>query len=453
MSAPLNYRYLPLTVYLSFSLYTIACLFLGPVTYQGISYLLLLGFLGMFLALFSAGYLWGARGRFSASSSERIKASKDAFAKIRRIFRWLLLWSCASSIVKWAILLTSHATIGFDSIGDAYSEGYRDYVRGEASIGPSYILNIFDQSIVLLAVIIGLAYYRSLPRRSRLGLLFVLISFVLANMLGSGKQVYIGYLAIYASVAGLRYAAIQRKQITAKTVFVALTGTAAVLLSMVEVLRQRYEYAGVSLANVRLRSHPLMIWDVDSPLVRMVGDNYGLAIGYLTTYFTNGLYGLYLSLTLPFEWSYFMGSSYSLGRIAEIVTGSNGAILERTYPFRVGEAYGWGMTKWHSAFSWIASDIGFVGILLLTPFFAAAYARLWKEAVNSVNPYAAPLFMYLSLGLAFSFANNQMVHAMSGVLVLSFLCWKWGRFARKARRQRSWSVFPQVHGTNGPYGD
>jgi hypothetical protein len=451
MSAPLNYRYLPLTVYLSFALFTIACLFFGPVTYQGINYFLLMGFLGAFLVLFAAGYLWAVRGKFSISSEERIRASMDAFAKVRGTFRWLLLWSCASSVLKWITLFSSHASIGFDSIGDAYSEGYRDYVRGDASIGPSYILNIFDQTIVILAVIIGLAYYRSLPRKSRVGLQFVLASFVLANMLGSGKQVYIGYIAIYASVSALRYAAIYRKKITAKTVFIGLTATAVVLLAMVEVLRQRYEYAGVSLANVRLRSHPLMIWDVDSPLVKLVGQNYGLAIGYLTTYFTNGLYGLYLSLTLPFEWSYFLGSSYSLGRIVEIVTGNNGAIFERTYPFRVGDAYGWGMTKWHSAFSWIASDVGFVGILMLTPFFAAAYARIWKEAVNSVNPYAAPLFMYLSLGLAFSFANNQMVHALSGVLVLSFLVWKWGRFARKAKRASRLNRQPKWHGAGGSY--
>ena len=378
-----------------------------------------------------------------------MQASNDAFVKVERSFRWLLVWAFASSTFKWIGLLTSGASIGFDAIGDAYSEGYRDYVRGDASIGPLYILNIIDQSIVVLAVIIGLAYYKSLPSKSKLALLFVLVTFVFANMLGSGKQVYIGYVAIYVSVAALRYAAIQRRKISARGVFAATSVMAIVLLAMVEVLRQRYEYAGVSLSNVMSRSHPLMIWDVDSPLVNVVGNGYGLAIGYLTTYFSNGLYGLYLSLTLPFEWSYFMGSSYSLGRIVEIVAGSDGAILDRTYPFRVGEAYGWGMTKWHSAFSWIASDIGFFGILLISPFFAAVYARLWREAVNSVNPYAAPLFMYLTLGLAFSFANNQMVHALSGVFVLSFLLWRWGWFARKAKRASRRAQLPRVQGMGG----
>lgn len=77
-----------------------------------------------------------------------------------------------------------------------------------------------------------------------------------------------------------------------------------------------------------------------------------------------------MSLTLPFEWSYFVGNSYSLGRIVEILFSANGAVLDHTYPYRVGQTYGWEFDKWHSMFAWLASDISFPGVVLLAPIFA-----------------------------------------------------------------------------------
>ena len=184
-------------------------------------------------------------------------------------------------------------------------------------------------------------------------------------------------------------------------------------------------------------------WDVDSFIVQVLGPGYGFAVGSVLFYFSNGLYGLYLSLTLPFEWSYLVGNSYSLGRIVEIAVGDPGLVLEETYPYRVGVTYGWGLDKWHSAFAWLASDIGFGGILLITPLFARFYARIWKEAVAATNIASGPLFLYLTLGLAFSYSNNQLVHAMSGVLVLIFLLLL--RRRDRVRKSRFDSHF-DVHG-------
>ncbi|MDT4856068.1 hypothetical protein FQZ97_904440 [compost metagenome] len=199
-----------------------------------------------------------------------------------------------------------------------------------------------------------------------------------------------------------------------------------VFFLFVEILRQRYLAAGIGLDNIYEKTHPLISWNEESLVSSLVGEDYALALGIFLGYFTNGLYGLYLSLTLPFEWSYFVGNSYSLGRIVEIALSADGSILEHTYPYRVGVTYGWGFDKWHSMFAWLASDITFLGILLLAPLFSFLYARLWLQAIKASNPFAGPLFIYLSLGLIFSYANNQIMHGLAGVIVLAVLLLGWG---------------------------
>jgi hypothetical protein len=76
-------------------------------------------------------------------------------------------------------------------------------------------------------------------------------------------------------------------------------------------------------------------------------------------------------------------------------------------------------------FAWLASDITFIGVLFLVPLFAFLYARLWLQAIKSSNPFSGPLFVYLSLGLIFSYANNQIMHTLAGVIVLLVLLAGW----------------------------
>lgn len=417
----IRYRYLPLTAYLLYAAFVIGCLLFGPVQFEGIGYGILLAFLGAYLFLFAIGYLVGAKGAFSVPVERREAMGKDGYRRIRKIFGFLLIVAVAQSVLGWADLIISGGASNFSALGERYSDYYGGYERGQAKVDLQYVASILVQAALALAIILGLANYRHLEKGRRWLLVFVVGSYVLVNLLGSGKQKYLGDIVIFVLVATMIGMAARGAKLRPARMAKLAAFSAVSLLIFAEILRQRYSYIGVGIDSIAEMSHPLVIWDVNTPLVELFGPDYGFAFGYVLFYFSNGLYGLYLCLTLPFEWTYLVGSSYSIGRVAEIVTGEPGAILHSTYPYRAGLIYGWGLEKWHSAFSWIASDIGFTGVLVLTPAFGLFYARLWREAVNSLNVAAAPLFIYLSLGLAFSFANNQLVHAMSGVIVLGVL--------------------------------
>ncbi|WP_429419305.1 hypothetical protein [Pseudomonas plecoglossicida] len=383
----------------------------------------LLVFLVPVLALFCAGFIMGARGEFR--SVQPVAQRCYALQRISIFLKIMVSLTSVASVMQWYSFVSSGGGLSFDSIGESYVSGYEGYERGQASIDAVYILNIFQQALILITLLFGFYYYKVMGRFGRLLFVFIVVTYLLVNVLGAGKQKYLGDLVIFSVFCSAINLAAKGTRFRAASIFLAMGLAFFVFFLFVEILRQRYQAAGINIDNIYNKAHALITWDRDAWIFNVVNADYALALGIFFGYFTNGLYGLYLSLTLPFEWSYFVGNSYSLGRIVEILLGANGAVLEHTYPYRVGEVYGWEFDKWHSMFAWLASDLTFPGVVLLTPIFAFFYARIWIQAIRASNPFAGPLFIYFSMGLVFSYANNQLMHSLSGVMVLFVLLVGW----------------------------
>lgn len=420
----MSYRLAPLQLFWAYTAFVFACLFVGPLGYRNLNIWLLIGFVGPFVLLLSLGYRLGVGPRWSEPGLSVHRAGVDR-APLTLLLWPLVLWSVGSSIYDWVTPSLSGQSVSLSTIGESYVEGYRGYERGSATINAAYLLTIVNQTIVTLTIVIGLSSLGRVKRGLRYAILFVLGSYVLTNLLYSGKQKYLGDAVVFIGAILLVALAVRRTRI--RLWMIASGGVALILILGVfaEIIRQRYSASGIDPVNVMEKVHPLMTWDTNSVLFQVLGPKIGFAAGFFVSYFSNGLYGLSLSLSLPFDWSYGVGNSYSLGRIVEIAVDAPGAVLEHTYPYRVGEVYGWGFSKWHSAFAWIASDISFPGILALSPLAGFVYGRVWRQSVEGENPFAAPLFCYLSLGMIFVYANNQMVHTLAGVFVLAFLGIAW----------------------------
>lgn len=421
-----SYRYLPANIYILYSAFVLGSLFFGPIEYKGMDSVLLMSFLLPMLFLFIVGFVIGGRGDFN-QFTDTAAGRLNSMQRIGRVVKLLLVIAAVSSAAQWYSFISSGGGLSLDGIGESYVAGYEGYERGKATIDAAYILNIFLQTFMTLALLFGFYYYSVLSRVLKIVFIFVVLTYLLVNVLGVGKQKYLGDLVIFGAFLLAINCAARRKRISLK--WLALGGAAGgvIFFVFVEILRQRYQAANISIDNIYEKVHPLVYWNYDAWVISLVGSDYALPLGIFLGYFTNGLNGLYLSLTLPFEWSYMFGNSYSLGRVVEIFTGGNGDILSRTYPYRVGEVYGWEFDKWHSLFSWLASDLTFLGVVLLAPVFAFVYARVWLQAVSGSNPYSGPLFIYLSMGLIFSYSNNQLMHSLSGVMVLVYLVLGWWR--------------------------
>jgi len=430
-----SYRYLPLNIYSAFTCFTIASLMGGPVIYKEINYTILLAYIAMLMIIFSIGYIWGAKGSLYATATEGTSNAENKFKlylRIRPLFRLLIICSIASFIIQWYSFVISGGVINIEKMGESYINSYANYERGQAQIGLVYILNIFNQSLVSMTLLFGIYYIKNLNNTYRWMFVFIIVSYLLIYVVALGKQKYFGDLIVFIFFfIFINQAAQRRRQKYAHLISISMLCLVAFIV-FVEILNQRYMAVGIGLHNISEKAHPLISWDQTSIFFDVFGEKYGFAIGVFQFYFTNGLYGLSLCLQLPFEWTYFVGNSYSLSRVLEILSGDSLNIVEYSYPYRAGVELGWGADKWHSLFAWLASDITFIGVLVLTLFFARFYAKLWIEAIRSSNPFSGPLFIYFSLGLVFSYANNQLMHTLESVIVL--FCLLLGRLYSNMRK-------------------
>lgn len=412
----LIHRYLPLMIYLGYFVFVWVCMLISPVEYKDFDYLATSLYTGAILMLFACGYGAGALGPLTIAMAEHDRS--DRYQASRLFFCMLMTIGVIGALVQWYFFVKSNGSLDLSNIGRNYVDGYEGYERGQASISLAYVSNIVNQALTTIILLAGLYYFGAMKWADRAIFLFILSTYLLTNVIGTGKQKFLGDIVIFTFYCAVINFSARGKQIRTSTLFLVSFFIIAVFTLFVEIIHQRYAAVGIGLHNFYEKSHPLISWDDNSFLSNLLSNDYLFAIGIFSSYFTNGLYGLYLSLTLPFEWTYLVGNSYSVGRLAEILIGTEGDILHRTYPYRVGETYGWGFDKWHSLFAWLASDITFIGVLFLALMFGFVYARLWRQALHASTPFAGPLFIFLSHGLIFSFANNQIAHALSGVIVL-----------------------------------
>ena len=411
-----SYRYLPLNLFLLYSMFVFLALIFGPIKYYQMDYEKLFGFLITFLILFYVGFIFGAKKNIGF----RDNVEPISVNRIRTIFIFFLYISSLIALVAWAEFILSGKSFSLANMGESYVNSYDGYERGNANIGILYVLNIFSSSITTITLLLIFSHYRHMEKRYRYISLFVIFSYLFINVVGSGKQKYLGDIVIFLIYANVIKLASQHLKLSFKKIIFSVAIFIFITVVFSLLLYQRYSAINLDGTNISSALHPLMYWDESSIVIRIFGDVLGFAIGMFLGYFTNGLCGLNLSLQLPFEWTYFIGNSYSTTKIVEAFSGGNGKIVSHTYPYRAGDL-GWGQDKWHSIFSWLASDFTFYGVLVLSFLFAFLYGRLWVNSIINKNPAARPFFIYLSLGVIFSYSNNQLVHSLSGVLVLIFM--------------------------------
>lgn len=413
-----SYRNVPLCIYFLYTLFVLLSLVAGPIEYSNLNIIVLIIFISAVAIMFSTGYVYGSRGAILyKQDGEKLYLEKKSY----RLICVLLIYGAVSSLIHWVILFESGNDFSLQSIGSNYINAYTDYERGQSTVDAVYILNILDQAILTISIIFGFCYFRYLSNLLKILTFVVATSYFATNVLGSGKQKYLGDIVIFVVFSFLIYSARYKYKFNYKKIFTYTIVFSIITFVFLEIIRQRYVAVGIDLSVINRAAHPLMYWNEDSIIFTIFGNDYGFALGVFLSYFTNGLYGLYLSLITPFEWSYFVGNSYSLGRIVEIIIGSKDVVLEKTYPYRVGVEHGWGFDKWHSLFSWMASDITFFGVIIFSLFFGFVYGRVWRESINISNIFSGPLFIYFSMGVIFCYANNQLMHTLSGVIVLCSL--------------------------------
>lgn len=398
-------RYLPLKVFLYYSVFVFSTLFLGPVKYININYISIgLYVLGVIL-FFSFGFVNGVKGVITLNSSV------DKLF-IKNIVNMFIVVGVLISIFSWVEVIEKIAKYGLVDFGNAYVNYYDGYVRGASSIDFFYIYNIFESSVYLLCVLFIFSFYTKLSQLYKILSIFVLFTSLMAALILSGKQKSVGDFFIFFSYAYILHTAVNARKFPVRKIIYLVV---AVFIVFSYLLHLRYSAIGLDEFNIVDKLHPLTYWEKDTLLSYILPLDIAFPVGMFLMYFSNGLYGLSISLELEFTWSYFLGSSYSVSRLFEKILGAPDFFVSKTYPSLAAE-HGWGFDKWHSSFSWLASDFTFPGVLILISAVGFLYGRMWRRILNGENPIARVIFIYMSLGIIFMYANNQIFHPITGVI-------------------------------------
>jgi hypothetical protein len=149
----------------------------------------------------------------------------------------------------------------------------------------------------------------------------------------------------------------------------------------------------------------------------------GIVLG-LSSYVGQGYYALSLALDKPFVPTWGVGNSFTTIRQAERVLGA-GEVAKRTYPYRIEED-GWDAEGlWSSIYPWIASDVSFLGTLIVVVLIGRLFALVWLDTSRGDNPFALALFAQLVIMLYYVPANNQVLQGPESLIAFygTLLLW------------------------------
>lgn len=150
----------------------------------------------------------------------------------------------------------------------------------------------------------------------------------------------------------------------------------------------------------------------------------------LSSYLTQGYYGMSLCMNLDWE------PTFGLGNSAFLLKNVNNIFPElypSTYQYRAEQMFGWHDNwHWHGFYTWLANDVSFYGVILIMLIIGYCFSLAYKDCIVYNNPFAFVVVYYFSLLSIFLPCNNQL--AQSGEILFSFitslLLWS---FTRKKR--------------------
>lgn len=154
-----------------------------------------------------------------------------------------------------------------------------------------------------------------------------------------------------------------------------------------------------------------------------------LIVSVTTNYLTQGYYGMSVAVDKPFETTYGVGNSAFLLEAFNNYLGID--LKPRTFQRKASSQ--WSENQWHTVYTQVANDVGFVGVGLVMMALGFISAAVWISAIIHRNFTArciVPLFVIMYLFIP---ANNQIFNMLETLCMFVILMAFWiAGFASRA---------------------
>jgi len=322
---------------------------------------------------------------------------------------------------------------GLANPADAYQNRARE-LRLVAMAGStvwSYVM-VFIYPILWPMLPVGVFFWRRLGRWIRFGII-VAVVIDLSMWIAAGTNKGIADTVLLATTAAaassVHWSRKARLRSFLGAMVLGLVGLVGLLLFFSSGIIGRFGGQIVSLYD----SSSGALAEEDNVLLRFLPDSGKGPAAALISYASQGYFALSMALDEPFVPCYGLGNSYYLTNLSRRFLGPD-TISDRTYPARL-ETHGWSrFGKWHTFYTWMASDVTFPGTLIVVLLIGRLFAVVWLDVVRGENPFAIALFCLVVQMILYFPANNQVLaFAASATPFLAMLVlWL------ATRKQRPW---------------
>ncbi|WP_404322736.1 hypothetical protein LG298_24010 [Cytobacillus firmus] len=411
--------YTPWNIFIVYIVITMVLNFFGPWEYINYNKILVLVYMTLFLTLSTIIY---------RRTIKKMIFGENKPLKTSRLYVNPLLitkFSIVISLILYVFLiLEQYSLYGLpqtaNNIFEAMNGAYND--KSTFTFTRSYWLYSYLFTLIILAKVLGLYYFRKLPFLFKLILILIFILSLSYTIFYDGNQKAIGDIIIYAiTVFGLIYF---KKNIKIKLRYIILLLviiTTTLYLFIVNLTERISSWGWVPYT---IDGHAYA--NYDHWMIRYLPEDLKIGGMALFNYIANGYYGLSLSLQLPFEWSMGFGSSFAFRENITRWFGINEYAYGAPYPDRMGQVFGYdGYVNWVSIFPWLASDFTFLGAIIFICIIVYIYAIAWYKSVKCKNWISIVLVSHLNIFLLYIPNNNQLFQTKTSYVATFFILILW----------------------------
>lgn len=431
-SEPLQaFKSIPFKTVSAYIVTTMALAFFGPVQYPDFGVgrkLLVAGYIGFFLAL-----TWLAM-KHAASYTPRNQGhdSRDYVERVLRIVVFAIYFSAIMRVALLASAVQSEGLPRFTTLLRTLAAVYTDLHSGqETSTNPIRQLTTLTTFIFYIGVLGGLFNWKRLNRSARATLIICLVSNLVYSVFYIGTQASLLPLLVFCFLAYSVGVIHKRGNLGIRRVGLMVIASVALIFCLSSIVGARFQYWGSGHPGTQPGSG--ISYNLDNPVVMALPREMRYPTATILSYPAQGYYGLSLTLTQEFEWTYGLGASRSLrGMVAEFFPEVTD-LAETTYPLRTEVETGYpGLANWHTIFPWLASDLTFLGALLYMAAAGWAFMRCWVQVIWYRNTVAFVLLNLLTMQYIYAPANNYLMTSRGDTVALIVLTFWWLRRGHSA---------------------
>ena len=389
-------------------LFTFLLFLIGPITWQNDNDFLLSVLMLAYLAALTMGYRFGARKKLR-QSRHRLLLDVNLI-KITKILIWLGIIYSVIYILRYGRTFSVSQIIQ-DTIynllnpADKYAETQAGAMENANLLGGGFLSLVvtFSGPITIPAAMLPILYFQKLPRSYKiLGIFGIILQMVGGVIAGTNEGVFDIVIFVMAAILikMKKKPLIKRRKGNWKAIILLSLLLIGLLSFFTNNIGQR------TAANFAFPTIGVNKYNSDAAILNFVPLFLQPTLAYLTVYLCEGYYGMALALKL--EWIPTWGtgfSSFIRNNLEELL---NVDLIQYSYQGRA-EIFGWGANRnWHTAYTWFANDVSFIGVILIMFIIGWLISRTYRDAVENQNPFACMLFGILLMQILFLSANNKI---------------------------------------------